>query len=193
MLCHPTLLKSRYGVIIPGLFTVNVWLDVAVPPAVVREIVPVVVPDAGVAVTVVEFTFVKDAAAVPLNFTDVVPVRLVTVIVTNGRLHEQPEVGVKLVMVGVPCAFTSRYVTDSTKNKHTRTMTELIFECSFIYCSFIYPPYSHAVQHETTSYFLYKSISDYGWGLIKNEGMGQLIYGRRSITVTAFSLFLQGV
>ena len=77
------------------------------PPVVVSVMVPVVEPDAGVAVTVVEFTLVKDAAAVPLNFTAVVPERLVPVMVTRGRLPEHPEVGVKLVMVGA-CASTDR-------------------------------------------------------------------------------------
>jgi len=78
-----------------------------VPPAVVSVMVPVVVPAAGVAVTVVSFTFVKDAADVPLNFTTVVPLRWVPVTVTRGKLPEHPEVGVKLVMAGA-CAFADR-------------------------------------------------------------------------------------
>ena len=136
------------------------------PPAVVRDMVPVVLPEAGVAVTVVEFTFVNEAAAVPLNFTAVVPVRFVPVIVTRGRLPEQPEVGVKLVMVGT-CASTDIWAIDSTKSKQTRTMTDMFLACLFIYCSFIYPPVFSCGSHETKTHFFTKSKSTTGWVLIK--------------------------
>jgi hypothetical protein len=80
--------------------TVKVPALVAVPPAVVTEMVPEVVPEAGVAVMLVALTTVYEAAAVPLKLTAVAPVKFVPVIVTKGRLPEHPDVGVKLVIVG---------------------------------------------------------------------------------------------
>jgi len=71
---------------------------VAVPPRVVTVIVPVVVPLATTAEMVVELVTEKLLAAVPLNLTAVVPVKLVPVSVTE--VPTTPLVGVKLVIVG---------------------------------------------------------------------------------------------
>ncbi len=60
----------------------NEALDVAVPPGVVTEIVPLVVPGATTAVICVNESTEKLAAGVPLNWTTVAPVRFVPVIVT---------------------------------------------------------------------------------------------------------------
>jgi hypothetical protein len=57
--------------------------EVAVPPGVVTEIVPLVVPVATTAVICVELFTVNEDAAVPLNDTAVAPVRLLPVIVTD--------------------------------------------------------------------------------------------------------------
>ena len=80
--------------------TVKVPALVATPPGVVILMLPVVVPAAGVAVMLVALTTVYEAAAVPLKETAVAPVKLVPVKVTRGRLPAQPDVGVKLVIVG---------------------------------------------------------------------------------------------
>lgn len=71
---------------------------VAVPPGVVTEIVPVVVPVATTAVIFVEPDTVKLLAAVPLNLTDDALVKFVPVSVTV--VPTAPLVGVKLVIVG---------------------------------------------------------------------------------------------
>ena len=67
------------------------------PPGVVTEIFPVVAPAGTVAVIFVSELTVK-VAALPLNFTDVAPVRVVPVMVTE--VPTAPLVGVKLVMPG---------------------------------------------------------------------------------------------
>src|SRR5438552_16454597 len=80
-----------------GLMTVKLLPLLAVPPAVVTLIGPLVAADGTVAVIVVaEFT-VK-LALVPLNRTAVAPVKLVPLIVTV--VPTRPLVGVKLVIVG---------------------------------------------------------------------------------------------
>ena len=77
--------------------TVKVDALVAVPDGVVTEMVPVVALAGTVAVICVE-EFTVYVAVVPLNFTDVAPVKLVPVMVTLAPTR--PLVGVKLVMVG---------------------------------------------------------------------------------------------
>jgi len=81
-----------------GTFTVKLLAEMAVPFGVVTEILPVVVPEATVAVICVALFTVKLAAAVELNLTAVAPVKLVPVIVTEVPLP--PLVGLKLVIVG---------------------------------------------------------------------------------------------
>src|SRR5439155_5410873 len=81
-----------------GAVTAKLLPLLAVPPGVVTEIAPVVAPAGTVAVTcVAEFT-VNVVALVPLNFTDVAPVRFVPVITT--LVPTGPLVGEKLVIVG---------------------------------------------------------------------------------------------
>ena len=70
---------------------------VAVPPAVVTVILPVVVPPETDAVICVDECTLK-AAALPLNFTEVTPVKPVPLMVTWALMG--PAVGVKLVIVG---------------------------------------------------------------------------------------------
>src|SRR5947199_5920748 len=77
--------------------TVKLLTLVAVPPAVVALIVPVVAPVGTVAAICVAELTVK-AAVVPLNFTAVAPVKAVPVIVTLAPTA--PLVGEKLVMDG---------------------------------------------------------------------------------------------
>jgi hypothetical protein len=72
---------------------------VPVPAGVVTEIGPVVAPVGTVAEICVALLTVN-VALVPLNFTDVAPVKPVPVIVTD--VPTAPLVGVKLVMVGPP-------------------------------------------------------------------------------------------
>jgi hypothetical protein len=110
--------------------TVKVPALVPVPDALVTLMSPVTVPTAGVAVIVVLFTTVKDAAARPLNLTATEPVKLVPVIVTSGRLPEQPEVGVKLVIVGA-IAFASIVLSANSTKKHTRRVTGTTLTCLF--------------------------------------------------------------
>ena len=71
---------------------------VAVPPGVVTEILPVVAPVGTVAVTEVAVLVPMVVAVIPLNLTEVTPVRFVPVIVT--LVPTFPLVGVKDVMVG---------------------------------------------------------------------------------------------
>jgi hypothetical protein len=77
--------------------TVNEFADVAVPPGVVTEIFPVVVPLATVAVICVVL-FTAKVAAFPLKATPVAPVKLVPVITTN--VPTNPDAGAKPVIVG---------------------------------------------------------------------------------------------
>jgi len=79
---------------------------VAVPPGVVTAIGPVVAPEGTVAVTCVDELTVK-LAAVPLNVTDVAPVRFVPAITTV--VPTGPLVGKKLVIVGA-AAVTEKLV-----------------------------------------------------------------------------------
>lgn len=72
--------------------------EVAVPPGVVTEIVPVAPPDATVAEILVALFTLKLAAATPPIETAVAPVKLVPVILME--VPTNPEVGVKEVMVG---------------------------------------------------------------------------------------------
>ena len=76
---------------------VNVPDEVAVPPGVVTEMVPLV-PLATTAVMDVALTTLKEAAAVPPKLTAVAPVKLVPVIVTV--IPGPAEVGLKDVIVG---------------------------------------------------------------------------------------------
>lgn len=74
--------------------------EVAVPAGVVAEIFPVVALEGTVAVIFV-LLLTANVADVPLNFTEVVPVRLVPVIAT--LVPTVPVVGVKLVIAGDGC------------------------------------------------------------------------------------------
>src|SRR4051812_20866350 len=85
-----TSLTVRFG----GCRTVKFVALVAVPPGVVTATGPVVVPDGTVAVICVSELTVGELTAVPLNFTPVVPVKPVPVIVTD--VPTGPVVGVKL-------------------------------------------------------------------------------------------------
>jgi hypothetical protein len=69
----------------------------AVPPGVITETEPDV-PEATTAVIVVEFTTLKEVAAVPPNVTEVAPLKLVPVSVTVAP--DPAEVGVKEERVG---------------------------------------------------------------------------------------------
>ena len=70
---------------------------VAVPPGVVAETVPVVPLPTTAVIWVAEFTM-KLAAAVPPKVTDVAPVRLVPVMITEVPLP--PDAGVNELIVG---------------------------------------------------------------------------------------------
>jgi len=84
-------------VIVGGTTTVNAFAEVAVPPAVVTEIFPLVVPLATVAVICVAL-FTANVAALPLNATAVAPVKFVPVITTE--VPTTPDAGAKLAIVG---------------------------------------------------------------------------------------------
>lgn len=84
-----------------GVVTVKFVVDVAVPPAVVTENVPVVAPLGTIAVIWVA-VFPEVVAVVPFSFTEVAPVRFVPVIVTD--VPTGPLVGEKLVIVGAEAA-----------------------------------------------------------------------------------------
>jgi hypothetical protein len=71
---------------------------VAVPPAVVTDIVPELAPDGTVAVIVVALTTVKVVATAPLKLTAVAPVKFVPVNVTVAPVVAV--VGVKEVIEG---------------------------------------------------------------------------------------------
>jgi hypothetical protein len=81
-----------------GAVTVKELALVAVPPAVVTLIVPVVAPLGTVAVICVEELTVKLVEVVPLNVTAVAPVKFAPVMVTLVPIL--PLVGEKLLMVG---------------------------------------------------------------------------------------------
>src|SRR5439155_12941122 len=85
-------------VIVGAGITVKALALVAVPPGVVTLMGPVVAPAGTVAAIEVGEVTVKLTALVPLNFTAVVPVKAVPLIVTV--LPTGPLVGVKLVIVG---------------------------------------------------------------------------------------------
>jgi len=90
---RPSIVKSNPD----ATFTVNALADVAVPPAVVTLIVPLVAPFG----TVVEMwlaSVTEKVAAVPLNCTPVAPLKFVPVIVTATPAC--PLVGEKLAIVG---------------------------------------------------------------------------------------------
>ena len=72
---------------------------VATPPVVVTETGPVVAPAGTTAVICEALLMVNDAAGVPLNFTALVPMKFVPVMVTFVPVP--PLDGEKLVMVGV--------------------------------------------------------------------------------------------
>ena len=83
-----------------GGITVKLEELVALPDPVVNEILPVVVPAATTAVTVVELITLKDEALVPLKLTEVVPDRFDPVIVT--LVPTGPEDGVNELIPGNP-------------------------------------------------------------------------------------------
>jgi hypothetical protein len=70
------------------------------PPGVIIEISPVL-PVPTTAVILVGDTMVKELAATPPNFTEVVPVKLVPVRVTV--VPDVPEVGLNELIVGGDC------------------------------------------------------------------------------------------
>ena len=76
---------------------VTVPEEVAVPPGVTNDMVPVV-PLATTAVMVVAFTTLNEVAAVPPKLTAVAPVKLVPVMVIVAPVPA--DAGVKEVMVG---------------------------------------------------------------------------------------------
>jgi len=93
------LVGEKLAIVGAGTVTVKLVALLAVPPGVVSEITPVVAPAGTVAVTcVAEFT-AKVTALVPLNLTDVAPVRFVPVITT--LVPTEPLVGEKLDIPGV--------------------------------------------------------------------------------------------
>jgi hypothetical protein len=77
--------------------TVNELDEVAVPPGVVTEIVPVIAP-LGTVAEMWLASVTEKVAVVPLNFTLVAPVKFVPVIVT--LVPTTPLVGERLVIVG---------------------------------------------------------------------------------------------
>src|SRR5437899_8492185 len=83
---------------VPPPATVKLLELFPVPPAVVTLIVPVVAPVGTVAVICVSEFTVKDEALVPLNVTEVAPVKFAPVIVT--LVPTAPLVGEKLVILG---------------------------------------------------------------------------------------------
>jgi hypothetical protein len=82
---------------------VKATVEVAVPPGVVTVIMPVLVPEATVAVICVALLTVKLDAAFPAKATAVAPVKLVPVIATD--VPELPETGVKLAILGTGVVF----------------------------------------------------------------------------------------
>ena len=92
----------------PVTVTVKLVALVAVPPAVVMEMGPVVAPVGTVAVMCVALVTVKVVAEIPLNFTDVAPVNPVPVITTDAPIG--PLVGVNDVIVGTGAAVTVKLV-----------------------------------------------------------------------------------
>ena len=80
---------------------------VAVPPGVVTVILPVVAP-AGTVVTIWFAVFDVMVAVVPLNFTEVAPVKFVPVMVT--WVPTGPELGVNKVIVGTEAVPTVKFV-----------------------------------------------------------------------------------
>jgi len=90
--------------IVGGPITANAPALVAVPPGVVTEIGPVAAP-AGTAAVIWAAEFTVKAALVPLNWTDVAPVKLVpvmtTLVPTGPLVGEKPEiVGAGITMNG---------------------------------------------------------------------------------------------
>jgi hypothetical protein len=83
----------------PVLVTVNLWELQAVPPGVVTQIFPVVAPLGTVAVIWVDETTLNVVEETPLNFTLVVPVKFVPMMVTD--VPTGPLVGVNEVIVGL--------------------------------------------------------------------------------------------
>ena len=123
---------------------------VPVPDPLVIDIVPVVVPAAGVAVIDVLLFTTKDAAAKPLNFTTVDPVKLFPVMLTAERLPAHPEVGVKVMPDGL-AAFAVAVVISNTINKTARTMTGTVLVCIIGY-NFLISKWGflfYTVQHST--------------------------------------------
>jgi hypothetical protein len=95
----------------PLLVTVKL-LVVAVPSGVVRTMCPVVAPEGTVVETWVPAPFAENDAAVPLNRTDVVPVKPVPLSVTF--VPTGPLWGLKLVMWGAAPACAGRTPIDAT-------------------------------------------------------------------------------
>jgi hypothetical protein len=78
--------------------TVNLVLLVAVPPGVVTAMAPVLAPVGTMPMICVAESTLKLVAAVPLNLTEVVPLKSLPVTVT--LVLTGPEVGVKLAIAG---------------------------------------------------------------------------------------------
>lgn len=92
---RPSIVKSKPLELV---VTLNGFALVAVPPAVVTEIVPVVAP-VGTVVEMLLASVTENVADVPLNFTDVAPTKFVPVKVT--AVPTCPLVGEKLASVGL--------------------------------------------------------------------------------------------
>jgi hypothetical protein len=74
---------------------------VPVPDGVVTLIEPAVAPVGNDAVIWVALFTVFEAASIPLNLTDVAPVKFVPVIMTGSPEPEQAPVGEKFVIAGI--------------------------------------------------------------------------------------------
>jgi hypothetical protein len=105
--------------IVGGSVTVKLAAEVAVPPAVVTVILPVVEPLATKAVTWVALSTEKVPAAFPLNFTAVAPVKFVPTRTTVVPVD--PEVGAKLATAGAGGSFGPPFEAALPQAAKTRT------------------------------------------------------------------------
>jgi hypothetical protein len=102
------LVGEKLAIVGAAAVTVNELADVAVPPAAVTDIVPVVAPLGTVAAMWLA-SITENVAVVPLNFTPVAPVKSVPVIVTLAPTT--PLGGEKLAIVGA-AAFTVKLLVE---------------------------------------------------------------------------------
>ena len=93
MTYKPSMVRSSEDEVV----TVKLLAELALPPAVVTEILPVVAP-LGTVVEICVALFTVNEAACPLNATAVAPLRFVPVMVTPAPMS--PLLGLKLVMAG---------------------------------------------------------------------------------------------